>query len=147
MIDPWTFSLRVRHFLKQILLTNSAYFRFSEKVVTGITQISGGAFRVQVYSPYLVVNKTGLPFIVQSTRSTTPQYAARDTQPGAFDFDHSLMSTLTINNQMYSQSQLHLVSFHSMYQTPVNHHLQCCHTLMNEVTSSSSRLEIPIGLR
>ncbi|KIM85199.1 hypothetical protein PILCRDRAFT_817197 [Piloderma croceum F 1598] len=45
---------------------------------------SGGAFRVQVYSPYLIVNKTGLPFGVRSTRSTRaspPQDAAGDTRP------------------------------------------------------------------
>ncbi|KAF5390329.1 hypothetical protein D9757_002946 [Collybiopsis confluens] len=30
---------------------------------------SGGAFKVQIYSPYLIVNKTGLPFAVKSTRS------------------------------------------------------------------------------
>jgi len=31
---------------------------------------SGGAFKVQIYSPYVLVNKTGLPFSVKSTRST-----------------------------------------------------------------------------
>ncbi|KIK70982.1 hypothetical protein GYMLUDRAFT_33082 [Collybiopsis luxurians FD-317 M1] len=29
---------------------------------------SGGAFKVQIYSPYLVINKTGLPFAVKSAR-------------------------------------------------------------------------------
>ncbi|KAJ3515399.1 hypothetical protein NLJ89_g1777 [Agrocybe chaxingu] len=31
---------------------------------------SGGAFKVQIYSPYVVVNKTGLPFAIKSVRST-----------------------------------------------------------------------------
>lgn len=46
---------------------------------------SGGAFKVQIYSPYIVVNKTGLPYSVRSTRSTRAgfQDAAGDTQPGA----------------------------------------------------------------
>ncbi|KAF9652010.1 vacuolar protein sorting-associated protein 13 [Thelephora ganbajun] len=33
---------------------------------------SGGAFKVQIYSPYVVVNKTGLPFYIKSTRSNRP---------------------------------------------------------------------------
>ncbi|TFK41159.1 vacuolar protein sorting-associated protein vps13 [Crucibulum laeve] len=31
---------------------------------------SGGAFKVQIYSPYIVINKTGLPFAIKATRST-----------------------------------------------------------------------------
>ncbi|GLB36151.1 putative vacuolar protein sorting-associated protein [Lyophyllum shimeji] len=31
---------------------------------------SGGAFKVQIYCPYIVINKTGLPFSVKSARST-----------------------------------------------------------------------------
>ncbi|KAG6842210.1 hypothetical protein C0991_000180 [Blastosporella zonata] len=31
---------------------------------------SGGAFKVQIYCPYLVINKTGLPFFIKSARST-----------------------------------------------------------------------------
>ncbi|KAF4623901.1 hypothetical protein D9613_001806 [Agrocybe pediades] len=45
---------------------------------------SGGAFKVQIYSPYIVVNKTGLPLFVKSTRSTRAgsQDVAGDTRPG-----------------------------------------------------------------
>ncbi|TFK57082.1 DUF1162-domain-containing protein [Heliocybe sulcata] len=42
---------------------------------------SGGAFKVQIYSPYLVINKTGLPFFVRcmrSARPSSPQDAAGD---------------------------------------------------------------------
>ncbi|KAF8974033.1 vacuolar protein sorting-associated protein 13 [Flammula alnicola] len=44
---------------------------------------SGGAFKVQIYSPYVIVNKTGLPFIVKSARSTRAgsQDSAGDTRP------------------------------------------------------------------
>ncbi|KAG6857562.1 hypothetical protein H0H87_000161 [Tephrocybe sp. NHM501043] len=31
---------------------------------------SGGAFKVQIYCPYIVINKTGLPFSIKSARST-----------------------------------------------------------------------------
>ncbi|KAG5647989.1 hypothetical protein DXG03_007023 [Asterophora parasitica] len=31
---------------------------------------SGGAFKVQIYSPYIFINKTGLPFSIKSARST-----------------------------------------------------------------------------
>lgn len=44
---------------------------------------SGGAFKVQIYCPYLVVNKTGLPFGVKAARShraTSPVEIAADTR-------------------------------------------------------------------
>jgi len=46
---------------------------------------SGGAFKVQIYSPYLVVNKTGLPFnvkAVRSNRASSPVEIAGDTRRG-----------------------------------------------------------------
>jgi vacuolar protein sorting-associated protein 13A/C len=46
---------------------------------------SGGAFKVQIYSPYVIVNKTGLPFSVKSVRSNRtgpPQDVAGETQSG-----------------------------------------------------------------
>ncbi|KAJ6610914.1 vacuolar protein sorting-associated protein 13 [Mycena sp. CBHHK59/15] len=44
---------------------------------------SGGAFKVQIYSPYLVINKMGLPFSVRSRsgRTGSPQDVAGDTRP------------------------------------------------------------------
>lgn len=44
---------------------------------------SGGAFKVQIYCPYLIVNKTGLPFGVKASRShraTSPVEIAADTR-------------------------------------------------------------------
>ncbi|KAK7058962.1 Vacuolar protein sorting-associated protein 13 [Paramarasmius palmivorus] len=43
---------------------------------------SGGAFKVQIYSPYVVVNKTGLPFCVRtrSNRAAMLQDVAGDTR-------------------------------------------------------------------
>ncbi|KAF8640890.1 hypothetical protein AX17_000538 [Amanita inopinata Kibby_2008] len=35
---------------------------------------AGGAFRVQIYSPYIIVNKTGLPFWVRAVRSVRTGY-------------------------------------------------------------------------
>ncbi|KAK2461917.1 hypothetical protein APHAL10511_006380 [Amanita phalloides] len=35
---------------------------------------SGGAFKVQIYSPYIVMNKTGVPFRIRSLRSTRAGY-------------------------------------------------------------------------
>jgi len=46
---------------------------------------SGGAFKVQIYSPYVVVNKTGLPFHMRSLRSTRagmPQEVAGEKRAG-----------------------------------------------------------------
>ncbi len=46
---------------------------------------SGGAFKVQIYSPYVIVNKTGLPFSVKSVRSNRagpPHDVAGETQSG-----------------------------------------------------------------
>ncbi|KAH9944371.1 vacuolar protein sorting-associated protein 13 [Epithele typhae] len=44
---------------------------------------SGGSFKVQVYSPYIVLNKTGLPFFVKParTRIGAPIAIAGDTRP------------------------------------------------------------------
>ncbi|KAF9270221.1 DUF1162-domain-containing protein [Marasmius fiardii PR-910] len=43
---------------------------------------SGGAFKVQIYSPYVVVNKTGLPFYIRtrSNRAAALQDVAGDTR-------------------------------------------------------------------
>jgi len=45
---------------------------------------SGGAFKVQIFSPYIVVNKSGIPFSIRATRSTRSGYheAAGPTQVG-----------------------------------------------------------------
>lgn len=45
---------------------------------------SGGAFRVQIYTPYLIVNKTGMPFGVKgvrSNRASSPIEVAGDIRP------------------------------------------------------------------
>ncbi|KAH9849745.1 vacuolar protein sorting-associated protein 13 [Lenzites betulinus] len=44
---------------------------------------SGGSFKVQVYSPYIVLNKTGLPFTVQPSRARIGQTSdiAGETNP------------------------------------------------------------------
>lgn len=46
---------------------------------------AGGAVKVQIYSPYVIVNKTGLPFSVKSVRSNRagpPQDVAGETPSG-----------------------------------------------------------------
>ena len=60
---------------------------------------SGGSFKVQVYSPFIVLNKTGLPFYVRPSRSTrvgVPTDIAGDTRPGPYlaysQFVYSLMN-------------------------------------------------------
>ncbi|KAI0361599.1 vacuolar protein sorting-associated protein 13 [Trametes cingulata] len=45
---------------------------------------SGGSFKVQVYSPYIVLNKTGLPFSIRPSRSArvgSPAEIAGETRP------------------------------------------------------------------
>ncbi|OSD03423.1 vacuolar protein sorting-associated protein 13 [Trametes coccinea BRFM310] len=44
---------------------------------------SGGSFKVQVYSPYIILNKTGLPFAVSPARSRvgSPAEIAGETRP------------------------------------------------------------------
>ncbi|KAI0756975.1 vacuolar protein sorting-associated protein 13 [Daedaleopsis nitida] len=44
---------------------------------------SGGSFKVQVYTPYIVLNKTGLPFAVRASRARvgTPNEIAGETRP------------------------------------------------------------------
>jgi vacuolar protein sorting-associated protein 13A/C len=46
---------------------------------------SGGAFKVQIYCPYVVLNKSGMPFHVRtarSNRSSSPLDVAGDARPG-----------------------------------------------------------------
>ena len=45
---------------------------------------SGGAFKLQIYSPYVLINKTGLPVSVRSraTRTSQPQDVAGETREG-----------------------------------------------------------------
>lgn len=54
---------------------------------------SGGAFKVQIYSPYLIVNKMGLPFGVRSRsgRTGSPQDVAGDTRPDVLAQPHPFM--------------------------------------------------------
>lgn len=50
---------------------------------------SGGAVKVQIYSPYIIVNKTGLPFSVRSVRpnrTAPPQDVAGETQTDTSPF-------------------------------------------------------------
>lgn len=45
---------------------------------------AGGSFKVQIYTPYIVINKTGLPFAVRPAKARvgTPAEAAGETRPG-----------------------------------------------------------------
>ncbi|KAF7347835.1 hypothetical protein MVEN_01541000 [Mycena venus] len=54
---------------------------------------SGGAFKVQIYSPYLIINKMGLPFGVRSRsgRTGTPQDVAGDTRADVLAQSHPFM--------------------------------------------------------
>jgi vacuolar protein sorting-associated protein 13A/C len=47
---------------------------------------SGGAFKAQIFSPYIIVNKTGLPFWVKAVRATRSgsQEAAGDVRQGEY---------------------------------------------------------------
>lgn len=54
---------------------------------------SGGAFKVQIYSPYIVVNKTGMPFVVKPTKTarTGSRDSAGDTSAGkGFPISHAI---------------------------------------------------------
>jgi SHR-binding domain of vacuolar-sorting associated protein 13 len=54
---------------------------------------SGGAFKIQIYSQYMIINKTSLPFYVKSARSalaSLPQEVAGETDMGGFPLDASL---------------------------------------------------------
>jgi vacuolar protein sorting-associated protein 13A/C len=44
---------------------------------------SGGAFKVQIYTPFLVINKTGQPFSIKTARANFgSQSVAGETDPG-----------------------------------------------------------------
>lgn len=58
---------------------------------------SGGAFKVQIYSPFILINKTGLPFSVRCVRSTRAgfQDAAGETNPDATRDSHPFLLSHT----------------------------------------------------
>ncbi|KAF8078623.1 vacuolar protein sorting-associated protein 13, partial [Lyophyllum atratum] len=61
---------------------------------------SGGAFKVQIYCPYIVINKTGLPFSIKSARSTRAgsKDVAGDVRPA---ISESVLSHPHENSQEY----------------------------------------------
>jgi vacuolar protein sorting-associated protein 13A/C len=63
---------------------------------------SGGAFKIQIFSPYIVINKTGVPFSIRSARSTRAgtQDVAGDTRP-------EMLSTPTPFLLSHSQKEGH----------------------------------------
>jgi vacuolar protein sorting-associated protein 13A/C len=74
---------------------------------------SGGAFKVQIYSPYIIVNKTSLPFSVKSVRSNRtgpPQDVAGETQTDTTPFllSHAASSgnefVFSIGQSLWSKS-------------------------------------------
>ncbi|KIJ26913.1 hypothetical protein M422DRAFT_55306 [Sphaerobolus stellatus SS14] len=78
---------------------------------------SGGAFKVQIYSPFIVVNKTGLPFQMRSLRSTragVPQEVAGEkrhtelAKPTPFMLSHPHSKghefVLKVGNSAWSQT-------------------------------------------
>lgn len=112
MVESWIFNL---------ITCKPTFSSFRESTVQALAHNSsrrypesGGAFRVQVYSPYLVINKTGLPFGVRSTRSTRatpPQEAAGDTRIGKFPVTAFMTISFSISPyQMYYPSRRPTVS-------------------------------------
>ncbi|CAL1695807.1 unnamed protein product [Somion occarium] len=77
---------------------------------------SGGCFKVQIYSPYLVINKTGLPFLVKprSTRMGNVLDVAGETRPDVLSQptpfmlshpnDQGKEFTFKVGNSMWSQA-------------------------------------------
>jgi SHR-binding domain of vacuolar-sorting associated protein 13 len=75
----------------------------------------GGAVKVQIYSPYVIVNKTGLPFSVKSVRSNRagpPQDVAGETPSGRILVDflgaQILLIFLLIDTTPFRMSLDHL---------------------------------------
>ena len=58
---------------------------------------AGGSFKVQVYSPYIVLNKTWLPFGVRPSRTRVgvPAEVAGETRPGEFSSRSVMCPSLT----------------------------------------------------
>ncbi|KAG6813789.1 hypothetical protein H0H92_007201 [Tricholoma furcatifolium] len=86
---------------------------------------SGGAFKVQIFCPYIVINKTGLPFSIRSARSTRTgtKEVAGEIQPvlshpqdNGHEFVFKLLSVeapaaetaLVINSQKHKSDDVHV---------------------------------------
>lgn len=83
---------------------------------------SGGAFKAQIYSPYIFVNKTGLPFRIRSVRSirTGHHDAAGEHRTGK---PFQTMSTSRLNAcQNFCQSRCRFVSNIRLSDCMSDHH-------------------------
>ncbi|KAL0951191.1 hypothetical protein HGRIS_007919 [Hohenbuehelia grisea] len=102
---------------------------------------SGGAFKVQVYSPYLVINKTGLPFAVRSVRSGRPggQDVAGETQPDALSKPTPFMMTHHVNKG----SDFAFRFGNSAWSKPLSFEAPAAETVM---TIASQRAETHVGV-
>ena len=68
---------------------------------------------MQVYTPYIVVNKTGLPFAVRASKARvgSPVDVAGETRSGEFNFHDLRCYVVSINSlEIYSRSRCRSVS-------------------------------------
>jgi len=56
----------------------------------------GSSVKVQIYSPFILINKTGLPFSIRSTTrmSISPRDVAGDTRPGTIVEETALLQLI-----------------------------------------------------
>jgi len=104
---------------------------------------SGGAFKVQIYCPYILVNKTGLPFSVKSVNSRTG--AAKEI-PGEYSAEE-LSKTSPI---MFSHPQKKTHEFiykigDSVWSQPISLEAPSAESALS-LRSNSSRNELQVGL-
>ncbi|KAF9478514.1 vacuolar protein sorting-associated protein 13 [Pholiota conissans] len=105
---------------------------------------SGGAFKVQIYSPYVVVNKTGLPFLIRSTKSsrTGSRDAAGDTQTESTSTSSPFLLS-------HSQKQGHEFAFKigdSAWSKPVSFEAPAAETELVVTSQKYKGDEFHIGL-
>uniref|UniRef100_A0A0W0G3E4 Putative vacuolar protein sorting-associated protein vps13 n=1 Tax=Moniliophthora roreri TaxID=221103 RepID=A0A0W0G3E4_MONRR len=105
---------------------------------------SGGAFKVQIYSPYLVVNKTGLPFYVRtrSNRTAMLQDVAGDTRT-----DVLASPTPFLLSHMNDHGHEFLMKFaDSSWSKPCSLEAPAAETALVVSSSKQKAEEIHIGL-
>lgn len=110
---------------------------------------TGGCFKVQLCCPYIVINKTGLPFAVRPWRTArlgSSQDVAGDTRPGKM-FPEGNILLLMNSTETMAQPLPFSMCFILVWNVATKRHSQCCHILPGRGKTSASSSESRCGRR
>ncbi|EIM83408.1 uncharacterized protein STEHIDRAFT_170692 [Stereum hirsutum FP-91666 SS1] len=112
------------------------YIRFPE---------AGGAFKVQIYSPYLIVNKMGIPFGVMAVRSARPG-APHAVAGDSRDETLSKPVPFLLSHPVERGNEFVLKVGNSAWSKPLNLEAPSAETELTVASNSQKNEEVHVGL-